>query len=122
MVAYAECVANDLPISFVSEGDYNSSPLTPNMLLYGRNLKHNFQSTISDVDFNDPSYKFGFHGNLNTMCQKLKSTLASIRKHWNSDYLSFLRERDINRNKRSPATAANKYMIHACAGDVVLVV
>ena len=110
------------PLSFVSEGDHNSSPLTPNMLIFGRNLKHNFQSLLPEVDFNDPSYEFGSHGNLNSMCKKLKSTLASVRKNWNSDYLSFLRERDINRNKRSPATSANKYTLRASAGDVVLVV
>ena len=117
-MAFTECIVNDRPISFVSESDSETTALTPNMLIYGRNLRHNFHSTVSNADLNDPDYAYGKPGRLNSMCSKLRSTLAQIRKNFNADYLSYLRDRDRNRSKNSPA---NKYVLRAQVGDVVLI-
>ena len=118
LIAYTECIVNDRPISYICSNDENQAPLTPNLLLFGRNLHRNFQSTVGDIDLNDPTYAFGNKGNLNTMCAKLRSTLSQVKKNWSADYLSFLKERDRNRTKNSPA---NKHLLKAAAGDVVIV-
>ena len=52
------------------------------------------------------------------MCAKLRSTLSQVKKNWSADYLSFLKERDRNCTKKSPA---NKNLLKAAAGDVVIV-
>ena len=118
VVAYAESVFNNRPISYVSRADSEVIPLTPNHLLYGRSLRVN-SPDIGDIDLNDPTYEFGSKGKLNSMCKKLKSTLAQVKKNWAADYLAYLRERDQCRNKYSPAT---KYILVAKPGDVVLIV
>ena len=37
--AYAEASCNDRPLYYVSRQDTGTFPLTPNMLIYGRNLR-----------------------------------------------------------------------------------
>ena len=117
VVAYAEAVVNDRPMTYVSQADHDFVPLTPNVLLYGRNLRFDMRG-IGEVDLNDPSYKFGSHGTLNIMCKRLKSTLIQVRKLWVQDYFAALREKDALRNRGSPAS---KYILEAQPGDVCLV-
>ena len=114
--AYAEASCNDRPLYYVSRQDTGTLPLTPNMLLFGRNLR---QCSIkcSDIDLSDPTYDFGQPGHLNKACKRLKSTLLHFRKIWAKEYLVALRENDQLRNKGSPAT---KYMIVPNKDDVVV--
>ena len=114
--AYAEASCNDRPLYYVSRQDSGTLPLTPNMLLFGRNIR---QCSIdySEVDFTDPDYVFGQPGNLNKACKRLKSTLIHFRKMWSKEYLVALRDNDQARNKGSPST---KYLIVANIGDVVV--
>ena len=117
IVAYAECCVNDRPLNYISMEDESIIPMTPNMLVYGRNLNFNTKD-ITNVDLQDKTYEFGTKNNLNKICKRLKSTLIQVRKNWISDYLTSLRERDALRNKMSPA---NEYTLTPKAGDVVLI-
>ena len=66
--AYAEASCNDRPLYYVSRQDSGTIPLTPNMLIFGRNLR---QCSIdsSEVDLTDPTYEFGQPGHLNKACK-----------------------------------------------------
>ena len=114
--AYAEASCNDRPLYYVSRQDSGTIPLTPNMLIFGRNLRQ-CSVDVTMVDLSDPSYEFGQPGHLNKACKRLKSTLIHFRKTWAKEYLVALRENDQLRNKRSPST---KYMIVPNIDDVVV--
>ena len=114
--AYAEASCNDRPLYYVSRQDTGTFPLTPNMLIFGRNLRQcSVDCSVSDLA--DPDYEFGQPGHLNKACKRLKSTLIHFRKIWVNEYLVSLRERDQMRNKGSPST---KYMLVPSVGDVVV--
>ena len=114
--AYAEASCNDRPLYYVSRQDSGTIPLTPNMLIFGRNLRQ-CSINLSEVDFTDPTYEFGQPGQLNKACKRLKCTLIHFRKLWAKEYLVALRENDQLRNKSSPGT---KYMLIPNINDVVV--
>ena len=114
--AYAEASCNDRPLYYVSRQDTGTVPLTPNMLIFGRNLRQ-CSVDVSMVDLSDPSYAFGQPGHLNRTCKRLKSTLIHVRKIWANEYLVALREHDQLRNRGSPST---KYMLVPNINDVVV--
>ena len=74
--------------------------VTPNMLLFGRNLRH-FSHNLTEFNLNDPDFKVG--KDLSVMARKLRSNLAQIRKLWIQQYFSFLISHDPLRQKMSPA-------------------
>ena len=114
--AYAEAACNDRPLYYVSRKDSGTIPLTPNMLIFGRNLRQ-CSVDCSAVDLTDPDYEFGQPGHLNKACKRLKSSLIHFRKLWAKEYLVALRENDQLRNKGSPST---KYMLVPNINDVVV--
>ena len=114
--AYAEASCNDRPLYYVSRQDSGTIPLTPNMLIFGRNLRQ-CSIDLSEVDFTDPTYEFGQPGHLNKVCKRLKCSLIHFRKLWAKEYLVALRENDQPRNKSSPGT---KYMLVPNINDVVV--
>ena len=114
--AYTEVSCNDRPLYYVSRQDSGTIPLTPNMLIFGRNLRQ-CSINLSEVDFTDPTYEFGQPGQLNKACKRLKCTLIHFRKLWAKEYLVALRENDQLRNKSSPGT---KYMLIPNINDVVV--
>ena len=114
--AYAEASCNDRPLYYTSRQDTGTMALTPNQLIFGRNLRQPSVNS-TDLDLSDPNYEFGQPGHLNKTCKRLKSTLLHFRKIWASEYLVALREQDQLRNKGSPAT---KYMIIPALNDVVV--
>ena len=116
VVAYSEAACNDRPLYYISRQDADNHPLTPNMLIFGKNIR---QCSVSDsvLDLNDPDYEFGSVGHLNKTCKRLKSTLIHMRKLWCQEYLLALRERDQQRNRNSPG---NKYILIPVVGDAVV--
>ena len=91
-------------------------PLTPNSLLYGRNLQ-TFAHDVADIDFNDPDFILN-NKSLNVMARKLRATLAHVRKVWVNEYLHFLACKDGTRQKMAPAT---KSILIPTIGDSVLI-
>lgn len=116
MIAYTEAACNDRPLYYVSRQDTGTHPLTPNMLMFGKNIR---QCTVSDsaLDIEDPDYEFGSEGHLNKTCKRLKSTLLHMRKIWCQEYLLALRQKDQQRNVNSPG---NKYILVPVVGDAVV--
>ena len=53
-------------------------PITPNMLNYGRSLRH-FNHNAEEIDLNDPEFVIN-HKAINWRLQKLKSYLVQVRK------------------------------------------
>ena len=90
-------------------------PITPNMLNYGRNLRH--FNHDSETDLNDPEFVLN-NETVNWRVKKLKSTLAQVRKIWIQDYMHLLTKKDVERQKRSPYT---KSIIQPKVGDWVLI-
>ena len=116
VIAYTEAACNDRPLYYVSRQDTGTHPLTPNMLIFGKNIR---QCSVDDsaLDMEDPDYEFGSVGHLNKTCKKLKSTLLHMRKLWCQEYLLALREKDQQRNRSSPG---NKYVLVPAVGDAVV--
>ena len=116
VACYAESVFNERPLCVMDANDHNFIPVTPNSLMYGRSLRH-FAHNLGDCDVNDPEFKVSSKS-ISVMSTKLRSTLASVRKTWVSEYLNFLARRDEARLKRSPHT---KSIIKPCIDDWVLI-
>ena len=98
--SYAEAVFNSRPLHVLSSSDPDFIPITPNMLVYGDNLRI-LAHDMLDIDLNDPDFKTN-NKDLNVMARKLRDTLASVRKRFKSDYFNFLTQKDSNRSKSSP--------------------
>ena len=76
MLAHAEYAANSRPISYVTNQDLNL-PLTPQMLLYGRNL--NVGGHDSEFDSLDPDFTLVKKEFLNGMFKKLLKKLETFK-------------------------------------------
>ena len=94
---YAEAVFNERPLHVITNTDPDYVPITPNLLIFGRNLRM-LSHDMMDINLNDPDFKLN-NKNLNIMALKLRDTLASIRKNWKNDYFHFLTLKDSLRNK-----------------------
>ena len=116
IACYAESLFNERPLCVMDAGDPDFIPITPNMLNYGRNLRH-FAHDIGSIDFNDPEFKLT-NKNLNVMSRKLRSSLAQVRKIWIRDYLHLLTKRDNERQNRAPNT---KSLIQPKVDDWVII-
>ena len=116
VACYAEGLFNERPLSVLDANDPNFVPITPNTLVYGRSLRH-FDHSREDNDAKDPEFSLNTKS-CEVMQKKLRSTLASVRKTWISEYLNFLARRDEARQKRSPST---KSIISPKVNDWVLI-
>ena len=95
--AYAEAVFNERPLHVMVDSDPDYVPITPNLLVFGRNLRL-LGHDMLEINLKDPDFKLN-NKNLNIMALKLRDTLSSIRKHWKNDYFQFLTLKDSLRNK-----------------------
>ena len=116
VACYAESIFNERPLCLMDSDDVDFVPLTPNTLMYGRNLRH-FAHRISDIELNDPDFRVTSKS-LNVMARKLKSTLAQVRKVWQAEYLNFLASKDGSRRARAPSTTS---CLVPAVGDVILI-
>ena len=95
--AYAEAVFNERPLHVLLDSDPDYIPITPNLLVFGRNLRL-LGHDMLELNLKDPDFKTN-NKNLNIMAIKLRDTLASIRKNWKSAYFQYLTQKDSLRNK-----------------------
>ena len=102
MATYAQAVFNERPLQVMPMSEPNFVPVTPNMLVYGRNLRQ-FSHDLVDIDLNDPEFSLK-NKDFNVMALKLRSTLARVRKLWHEEYFQFLTKKDSNRQKMAPFT------------------
>ena len=77
VVAYSESTCNDRPLYYVSRQDAHTHPLTPNMLIFRKNIRQ-YSVSSGALDVNDPDYTFGTVGHLNKTCKRLKSILIDM--------------------------------------------
>merc|ERR1712033_70142 len=113
--SYASAIFNERPLC-VLDNDPNVIALTPNFLVYGRNLRQFVRGSDSSDEV-DPDYEIS-KKSCTVMHKKLRSTLESVHKTWMSEYLSFLARKDQNRQKLSPFT---KSIIKPNINDWVLI-
>ena len=116
VACYAESLFNERPLCVLDANDPNFVPVTPNTLVYGHSLRH-FAHRNGDNDAGDPEFRMSAKS-CEVMQKKLRSTLASVRKTYNSEYLGFLARKDEARQKRSPYT---KSIIKPQINDWVLI-
>ena len=116
IACYAECLFNERPLCIMDASDPDFIPITPNMLNYGRSLRH-FNHNAEEIDLNDPEFVIN-HKAINWRLKKLKSYLAQVRKIWIRDYLHLLTKKDVERQKRSPYT---KSLLQPKINDWVLI-
>ena len=116
VACYAESCFNERPLCVMDSSDVDFVPITPNTLVYGRNLRK-FAHSVSEIDLNDPEFEIS-KKKLVVMARKLKSTLAQVRKTWHSEYLNFLATKDSARRARAPTT---KSRLVPKVGDMVLI-
>ena len=114
--SYAQAIFNERPLCVLDNNDCNIVPLTPNTLVYGRNLRQ-FVHGSGSSDEGDPDYQIT-KKSCTIMHKKLRSTLAAVHKTWISEYLAFLARKDSNRQKNSPFT---KSIIKPSINDWVLI-
>ena len=99
-----EGLVNNRPIHFVLAGN-DMLPLTPNFLLFGRNLNLNNNSEILDPeDIKDPDYKLSDADSLELRGKKLKGIMTEISRRWQQEYLTALYEKDKLRQGSGPST------------------
>ena len=116
VATYATCVFNQRPLCPLDADDENFVPVTPNMLVLGRDLS-TVAHQVDDSILSDPDFVPGTKS-LQVMAKKLKSTLSRVRKIWIQEYLHFLTLKDSNRIRMAPST---KSSILPSVGDVVLI-
>ena len=116
VAAYAQAVFNERPLCILDNGDANFVPLTPNSLVFGRNLRQ-FVHGSGDSDEGDPNFVIT-KKSCEVMHKKLRSTLAAVHKTWISEYLGFLARKDAYRQKNSPFS---KSQIEPNINDWVLI-
>ena len=102
VASYAQAVFNERPLCVMDNGDPNVVPLTPNSLVYGRNLRQ-FVHGSEDSGEIDPEFLVSSK-RCEVMHKKLRSTLASVQKTWISEYLGFLARKDQFRQMNAPYT------------------
>ena len=115
IACYSESLFNERPLC-VMDSDVDLVPLTPNMLVYGRDLRR-YSHNVSDIDLNDPDFCVS-RKSLTVMAQKLKSTLQQVRKVYIDEYLHFLATKDSGRRANAPST---KSRLLPKVGDAVLI-
>ena len=115
VATYAQSIFNERPLTMLNSSDEDFIAITPNMLVFGRNLRH-FSHNLTEIDLNDPDFRVG--KDLSVMARKLRSNLAQIRKLWIQQYFSFLTSHDPLRQKMSPA---NKSCIIPKVNQYVLI-
>ena len=73
VACYTEAVFNERPLHVLSNTDPDYVPITPNMLIFGRNPRI-LSRDMMGVDLNDPDFRTK-KKNLNIMALKLRDTL-----------------------------------------------
>ena len=91
LVSHAEFVANQRPISYVTQND-EFNILTPNLLIFGRPLHQ--ENWLDNDTFKDPDYTLVSQKDLGEAFKKLRASMYDIEKDFNSLYLDLLKERD----------------------------
>ena len=116
VACYAQAIFNERPLCVLDNSDVDFVPLTPNTLVFGRNMRQ-FVHMPSDSEEADPEFVLS-HKSCIVQHKKLKSTLAAVRKIWYAEYLGFLARKDASRQKGAPST---KNMIQPRVNDWVLI-
>ena len=76
IACYAESLFNERPLCIMDADDPDFLPITPNMLNYGRSLRH-FNHDAECIDLNDPDFLLT-HKSINLKLKRLKSYLAQV--------------------------------------------
>ena len=116
VACYAESIHNQCPLTVMDADDENFVPITPNFLMYGRNLQ-SICHDLSAMDLDDPDFVIGKQ-KLSSVARKLKSTLSRVRNVWTTEYLHFLALKDPLRQRMAPTT---KSILLPSCGDSVLI-
>ena len=74
VATYAQAVFNERPLQVMPMSEPNFVPVTPNMLVYGRNLRQ-FSHDLVDIDLNDPEFSLK-NNDFNVMALKVKFNLS----------------------------------------------
>ena len=117
LVYHAEFVANNRPISYVTQND-QCNILTPNLLIFGRPLHQ--ENWLDSSTFNDPDYTLVSQQVLGGAFKKLRASMSEIEKDFNSLYLDLLKERDAKQLESKNNRKRNIVMRTPKVGDVVL--
>ena len=91
LICHAEFVANNRPISYVTQND-QCNILKPNLLIFGRPLHQ--ENWLDSSTFTDPDYTLVSQQDLGEAFKKLRASMSEIEKDFNSLYLDLLKERD----------------------------
>ena len=119
LVSHAEYVANNRPISYVTQNDeYNI--LTPNLLIFGRPVHQ--ENWLENESFSDPDYTMVTQRELGEAFKKLRSSMCQIDKDFNYLYLDMLKERDAKQLESKIGRKRNVNSRTPAVGDVVLLV
>ena len=88
-----ECQINNRPLTYISD-DVNDHPVTPAMLLYGRNIELVADEYFDFDELCDPSFCNSFV--LSKRYLYVQSLICKSWDNWKNEYVKSLRERDRN--------------------------
>ena len=117
LVSHAEFVANQRPISYVTQND-EFNILTPNLLIFGRPLHQ--ENWLNNETFPDPDYTLISQKDLGEAFKKLRASMHNIEKDFNCLYLDMLKERDAKQLESKIGRKRNVTSRIPAEGDVVL--
>ena len=103
-------IVNNRPLTYISDS-YDDEFLTPNQLLYGRNIV--IAPPLNNLT--DDEIPYGENIDVREQYARLSSVLKKFEKMWQNDYLTSLRERHYGNHLSSD----EHFPLHE--GDVVLV-
>ena len=114
---HAEFVANSRPISYVTQQD-NDLILTPNLLLYGRNVC--IENWLDNDTHKDPDYTLITQSDLGNNFRALRNAMKSIEQTFNSCYFDMLKTRDAKQMVSKNCRKRNLIDKIPQVGDVIL--
>ena len=119
LVSHAEFVANQRPISYVTQNDQLMT-LTPNLLIFGRQLHQ--ENWLDTQAHSDPDYTLVSQKDLGNAFKKLRAAMGQIESDFYSLYLDLLRERDAKQLESKQNKKRN--IVHKVPekGDVILLI
>ena len=117
LVSHAEFVANNRPISYVTQSD-DFNILTPNLLIFGRQLHQ--ENWLENEKIKDPDFTLISQKDLGNAFKKLRASMLEIENNFHTLYLDMLKERDAKQLESKNCRQRNIVHKLPAKGDVVL--
>ena len=117
LLTEVEAVLNDRPLTYQTNDISDSPPLSPSVLLHGRQLTTVPHPTVDDNILEDPDFQPPGHAALSRLAEQHSLLLQHFWSQWTSEYLTALREhhslsQSQDARQASPVRVGTVVLIH----------